>query len=204
MSRTRIWVYATCLAYFFNVFALRGPDNDAQTVTVVYNFGSVSVTPVSGFTRGLLRRGRTAICIAAQYQGGGSGQRGRYVLASLRGGTANLRCTVSPATAMAPFRTGGLTLGTDGNFYGTAYCGGSDTARFGTVFKMTSDGGLSRPFTPFTDGCDGALPIPRPSKASMETFTAQLATSAMVRMRRDMARFTGTHSLRNFHRASPI
>jgi uncharacterized repeat protein (TIGR03803 family) len=49
----------------------------------------------------------------------------------------------------------GLTLGTDGNFYGTAPFNGMFGA--GTVFKITPDGGLATLYD-FTDGNDGAFP----------------------------------------------
>jgi uncharacterized repeat protein (TIGR03803 family) len=48
-----------------------------------------------------------------------------------------------------------LTLGTDGNFYGTTYYGGSSDD--GTVFKVTANGTLTTLYS-FTGGSDGALP----------------------------------------------
>ena len=79
--------------------------------------------------------------------------------------------------------TGGLTLGTDGNFYGTAYSGGFGTARYGTVFKMTPNAGLSILHT-FTDGADGALPDAPPVEGVDGNFYGTTSTAAMVRLRR--------------------
>jgi uncharacterized repeat protein (TIGR03803 family) len=50
----------------------------------------------------------------------------------------------------------GLTLGSDGNFYGTTSGGGADGS--GTVFKITSAGVLTTLYS-FTDGADGANPF---------------------------------------------
>ena len=48
-----------------------------------------------------------------------------------------------------------LTLGTDGNFYGTTSAGGSG---YGTVFKMTTNGTLTTLYS-FTRGLDGESPV---------------------------------------------
>jgi len=53
------------------------------------------------------------------------------------------------------FPYGGLTLGTNGNFYGTCAYGGKDG--YGTVFEVTNTGGFAALYT-FTDGSDGASP----------------------------------------------
>src|SRR5580700_8019342 len=53
----------------------------------------------------------------------------------------------------------GLTLGTDGNFYGAAFYGG--TAGFGTIFKITPTGKLKVLYN-FTGGKDGLYPAAPP------------------------------------------
>ena len=50
----------------------------------------------------------------------------------------------------------GLTLGTNGNFYGVTTYGGADS--WGTVFEVTPSGGLTTLHT-FADGTDGASPL---------------------------------------------
>ena len=50
---------------------------------------------------------------------------------------------------------GPLVLGTDGNFYGTTFNGG--TYGYGTVFSMTPDGALT-PLYSFSNGSDGGQP----------------------------------------------
>ena len=51
----------------------------------------------------------------------------------------------------------GLTLGNDGNFYGTTGYGGSVSYGYGTVFQVTTNGTLTRLYS-FTGGSDGAYP----------------------------------------------
>ena len=50
----------------------------------------------------------------------------------------------------------GLVQGSDGNFYGTTYCGGTQRLR-GTVFKISTNGALTSLYS-FTGGNDGANP----------------------------------------------
>jgi uncharacterized repeat protein (TIGR03803 family) len=54
------------------------------------------------------------------------------------------------------FPYGSLTLGTNGNFYGTCAYGGNDG--YGTVFEVTPNGGFTVLHS-FTDGSDGADPF---------------------------------------------
>ncbi|HEY3915536.1 MAG TPA: choice-of-anchor tandem repeat GloVer-containing protein [Verrucomicrobiae bacterium] len=53
------------------------------------------------------------------------------------------------------FPYAGLVPGSDGNFYGTTYAGGSNG--YGTVFKITPGGSLTSLYS-FTNGMDGANP----------------------------------------------
>jgi uncharacterized repeat protein (TIGR03803 family) len=63
---------------------------------------------------------------------------------------------------------GGLTLGTDGNFYGATLYGGT-TGNNGTIFKMTSTGTVT-PLYNFTGGSDGSHPYASPIEAANGTF----------------------------------
>ena len=122
------------------------------TFSVLYNFGSQANDPRQPFYSGILAQGQDG----ALY-GGALG--GRNLNGSIyRITTAGVLSVLYDATDIpAPY--GGLTLGTDGNFYGTAYGGGF--LGYGSVFVMAPDGSLNTLYT-FTDGKDGALPISPP------------------------------------------
>ena len=73
-------------------------------------------------------------------------------------GTLTTLVSFNFTNGMAPFA---LTLGTDGNFYGTTYCGGSYTNLpysdgAGTVFKVTTNGTLTTLVS--FNGTNGANP----------------------------------------------
>lgn len=62
----------------------------------------------------------------------------------------------------------GLALGTDGNFYGTTYSGGTNFG-FGTVFKISTNGALTTLYA-FTGGNDGANPQGKLTQGSDGSF----------------------------------
>ena len=68
----------------------------------------------------------------------------------------------------------GLTLGADGNFYGTTMAGGQPSGGgAGVLFRMNSSGGNFTILYAFTGGfacCDGAGPVARPVQASDGNF----------------------------------
>ena len=66
-----------------------------------------------------------------------------------------------PDTCYYPF--GGVTLASDGNFYGTVSCGG--TYGYGTLFKITSGGTLTVLYN-FANKGDGAIPAAPPIEGS--------------------------------------
>ena len=127
----------------------------AQTYTDLYNLGTASGDPLDPAWMGLFAQGRD----------------GNLYSTTQTGGTIN--CGVAfqftPAGKMNPlysflnnrdgcFPNGGLTLGTDGNFYGTTSAGGS--TGFGTVFKITSSGKftLLHTFNGNTEGVPADVP----------------------------------------------
>ena len=132
----------------------------AQTFSVVYNFGSSSTDPTQPFYSGIIAQGRDGNLYSSSFGfnsvTGAEGVAFKItpagVLTSLAG--------FSGVDGVLPYS--GLTLGTDGNFYGAAYSGGFTTlAPYGTVFQMTPAGTLNILYT-FTDGTDGALPMAPP------------------------------------------
>lgn len=58
---------------------------------------------------------------------------------------------------------GGISMGTDGNFYGTTFEGGSHSA--GTIFKITSGGTFTELYD-FANGSDGGFPRTPPVQAA--------------------------------------
>ncbi len=141
----------------------------AQTYTVIATFGnSPAETPVGRLVQGL---------DGNLYGATGSG-----------GDTTNVNCApfgcgtvfrVSPGGAFAvihtfeytdgAFPSDGLTLATDGNFYGPTYGGGTSIAEAGTLFRVTEEGtlttiynfqetdGIKSPNTTLVQGTDGYL-----------------------------------------------
>jgi len=64
--------------------------------------------------------------------------------------------TLVDFAASTAFKVESVIQGSDGNYYGTTYGGGSGSS--GTVFKMTPAGGLTILYN-FTGGKDGAFPV---------------------------------------------
>src|SRR5579863_6796815 len=145
----------TALAYLA-LFA--GKAIDAQTVSVVYNFGSQASDPIFPTYPGILAQGRDGNLYSSAW--GGAFKQGAAFKVTAEGTLTTLYSFTNGADGSLPY--GGLTLGTDGNFYGGAYSGNlSGGAPYGTVFEMTKDGKLDTLYT-FTDGSDGALPLAPP------------------------------------------
>jgi uncharacterized repeat protein (TIGR03803 family) len=127
----------------------------AQTYTDLYDLGSNSGDPANPGWIGLFAQGRDGNLYSTSTYGG------------LNTVGAVFRLTPSGTMTAWSFDSkgsdgfypySGLTLGTDGNFYGTTYAGGS--AGFGTVFKITASGKITTlySFTGF-NCCAYAAPI---------------------------------------------
>jgi len=144
------------------VVLLAGSMAGAQTVTTLYNF-------VGGKTSGAnpwyvtLVQGTNGELYGTTYNGGSKGL-GTFFEVTTSGTLTVLHSFVGGKTD-GENPTGGLTLGTDGNFYGTAQMGG--TSSQGVVFKMTTAGVItilhsfnavfdgSFPWGPPIEGTDG-------------------------------------------------
>ena len=128
----------------------------AQTFSVVYNFGSQVNDPQNPYLSGIIAQGRDGNLYSGA--SGGANNLGAAYKVTVGGVLSNLYNFGTIGTdGNTPY--GGLTLGTDGNFYGTTYGGG--TTQYGTVFKVTPSGTLTTLYN-FTAGNDGALPIAPP------------------------------------------
>ncbi len=141
------------------VLLLLGAGNviHAQTFAVVYNFGTQANDPTQGFYSGIIAQGRDGNLYGGSSSGGDYGYGAVFTLTPA-GALTNLYSFVDSTDGSQPM--GGLTLGADGNFYGTSYSGGFGGAPYGTV-KITPGGGYTLLYT-FTDANDGALPTAPP------------------------------------------
>jgi uncharacterized repeat protein (TIGR03803 family) len=140
----------------------------AQTFTVVYNFGSQSGDPFEPYEAGIIAQGRDGNMYSTAP--GGAPADGYF-------GAAYKVTPSSALTVLYDFGSGtgsdggypygGLTLGADGNFYGTtnSLSGVSN----GTVFKMTPAGALTT-FYSFADASDGARPYAPPIQGTDGNF----------------------------------
>ena len=137
----------------------------AQTISVLYNFGTQAGDPSQGFYSGIIAQGRDGNLYSGSSAGGANDVGATYKVTP--GGTLTTLDSFGGSGASAPY--GGLTLGTDGNFYGTAYSGGFGNDPYGTVFKMTPQGGLSTLYV-FTGGNDGSLPSAPPIQGADGNF----------------------------------
>jgi uncharacterized repeat protein (TIGR03803 family) len=86
--------------------------------------------------------------------GGGSNGYGGVFQITAGGALTPLYSFTNGADGAQPYA--GLVLGSDGNFYGATYAGGSNGA--GTVFRITPAGALTALYS-FTNGQDGAQPL---------------------------------------------
>ncbi len=130
---------------------------DAQTYTVLYNFGSHPGDPatpqLSTITQG--RDGN----LYSTTPGGGSSNYGAAFRITPSGDLTVLHSFPGPGGAL-PY--GGLAPSTDGNFYGTTAVGGvNGFASPGTIFRMTPGGSLTTLYG-FQGGSDGSDPHARP------------------------------------------
>ena len=123
----------------------------AQTFSVVYNFGSVANDPVNPFAQGVIAQGRDGALYSTTpygFNNTGYGPMFKITSSGVLTEPYNFDSTTGPSFS-------GLTLATDGNFYGTA-----GTSADGTVFQLTPAGILA-PLHTF-NGTDGAGPLAPP------------------------------------------
>jgi uncharacterized repeat protein (TIGR03803 family) len=131
----------------------------AQTFSVKYNFGTNTGEPNNPQYEGIITQGRDGNLYSTA-PGGGIGSGAMFKITP----TGKLTVQHSFDAGSTPYS--GLTLGTDGNFYGTTYSGG--TSRLGTIFKITPSGTLAVLYN-FT-GSDGSTPFAPPIQGADGNF----------------------------------
>ena len=87
---------------------------------------------------------------------GGVGSFGTIFSMSMTGSFDTL-CSLASAAPTAPGKPSGLTLGQDGNFYGTVQMGGLASSGYGGVFKITPSGQFTSLIT--FNGKNGDTPV---------------------------------------------
>jgi len=136
----------------------------AQTFSVLYNFGSNTGDPQKPAYSGIIAQGRDGNLYSTA-PGGGTCCGAVFQLTPA-GNLKNIHNFTGSSNDGA-FPQGGVTLGSDGNFYGTTYEGGSVTA--GAVFKLTPGGTYTTLYS-FTGGKDGAYPYAPPVEGNDGNF----------------------------------
>lgn len=161
MSKT--WIVLLSLAAVLAVTAAQ-----AQTITAIYDFGSGgSADPLNPQNVGVISQGRDGNMWSTTPKGGmyGIGAAFKITPAGKMTKVHDFNPNAKPYPEGAPYS--GLTLGTDGNFYGTMINGGQFGA--GAVFKMTSAGVVTILYS-FTGGNDGKNPYAPPIEGSDGNF----------------------------------
>jgi uncharacterized repeat protein (TIGR03803 family) len=135
----------------------RAASGGKVSVTVLYNFGGKSGDPLYPQYQGLIAQGRDGSLYSTTPYGGTSNYGTVFKI------TPAGKLTVLYSFAGSDVSVdSGLTLGTDGNFYGTTIYGGND---YGTVFKITPDGELTTLYE-FTGQNQDAYPHAPPIQAA--------------------------------------
>ncbi len=138
---------------------------DAQSYSVVYNFGTNVGDPATPFYSGIIAQGRDGNLYSSTSAGGANPNYGAtYVVTPA--GALTVLYNFGPYGSPA-YPNGGLTLGSDGNFYGTTSDGGNPG--YGTVFQIPPTGGVTYLYN-FTDGADGAVPYAPPNQGADGNF----------------------------------
>ena len=125
----------------------------AQVYTPLYNYGTTAGDPLNPSTFSAIAQGRDGRLYSTTSFGGASPSKVGAAYAITTSGNLSKLHDFDPSGPNSP--VSGLTLGTDGLFYGSTSSGGAHGA--GTVFKL-SDTGLYTPLWDFTGGADGGAP----------------------------------------------
>ena len=142
----------------------------AQTFRVIYNFGNKNVGPKQPQSPGIISQSRGGNLFTTSSQGGigvGGAGGGDIFRISPGGALAEIYSFVWPSDAPYPEPMSGLTMATDGNFYGTTLFGGDSSN--GTVFKVTPSGTVTTLHS-FTEGVDGFYPLAPPVEGTDGNF----------------------------------
>lgn len=186
------------LASLLILAALTGVG-DSQTYTVLYNLGTNAGDPSNPNYSGIVAQGRDGNLYSTA-PGGANGAGAMFKITP--GGTLTVPYSFNSSDEI-PYS--GLTLGTDGNFYGTTISGG--TSRMGAVFKITSSGTLTVLHN--FDGSDGSQPNAPPIQGMDGLFYGTTGQGGMnnlgtVYKMTSSGKFTTLYSFDDTHGNYPI
>ncbi len=137
----------------------------AQKYSVVYRFGTNAGDPLNPQAPGIIAQGRDGNLYSTTGYGGTYDAGTVFKIAP--GGTSTVLYSFDGAIAgYGPLS--GLTLGTDGNFYGATYYGGTNPF-YGTIFKIAPDGTLTTLHS-FKGGNGGKYPVAPPIQGTDGNF----------------------------------
>ena len=131
----------------------------AQTFTVLYEFGAIN-DPILPSYEGIIAQGLDGNLYTTSPSVNSSANSAAFKITPSGG------LTVLNYFTQGNITESGLTLGTDGNFYGTTAQAVSDA---GEIFKMTPSGGVSVLHT-FANGQDGGAPKSPPVEGTDGNF----------------------------------
>ena len=162
---TLLFVTVLCLGSL-QFWRYRHRNLSGYHVTPIYNFGSHPGDPRAPYGAMTLAQGLDGNL----YGGAGGGAREHGALYKITpAGLLTMLYSFDGANGSNPY--GGLTLGTDGNFYGTTTGTNETGAPTGamTIFKMIPDGNVTKLYT-FANDIDGSQPFAAPIQGADGNF----------------------------------
>ena len=143
----------------------------AQTYKVVYNFGSHTNDPITpGAGPNFIAQGRDGNLYSMSWQGGSDGRGAAFKVTP----SGKLTVLANFVISNGDYPIGGLTLGADGNLYGTTNQGGDPNCNLGlgcgTVLKLTPAAKLTTLFVFPADNSNGSYPGAAPIQGSDGNF----------------------------------
>src|SRR5215470_917742 len=132
------------LVLCFLVFILSATFAQAQ-FSVLYTYGSHAGDPVDPINSTAIAQGRDGNLYSTAFQGGANGNGAAFKITPVGTLTVLYNFCSQAACADGKGPYGGLTLGTDGNFYGTTTGGGNGDNAYGdgVVYKITPAGAFT-------------------------------------------------------------
>jgi uncharacterized repeat protein (TIGR03803 family) len=162
MKNVRAWKFSYLVLFLIGLNAVA----QAQGFSVVYQFNPSKLESANPSNPGIIAQGRDGNLYSSTTQGGNIFNATGTVFEIVPPNAYSLKFQFNNADGNAP--SGGLTLGTDGNFYGATQTGG--THQWGVVYKMTS-GASETVLHSFTGvSPEGSIPVASPIQGTDGNF----------------------------------